>query len=400
MAIEVSHPVVVVSHGSGINALAIVRSLGRRAIQVHLVAPIGTQNLAAASRFCVGVHWIREETPECLLRTLIALAATFHKRPVIMCDSDEALHLVSSAADAVNDAFIPTCQYKRFHELQDKQYQSAMAVKAGILTPRSWYPQSWSDVAAITATPGRRLIVKPNPSVFTTSAPFKIFEAPDAEAIEQTLRRYVSVPTGMIVQEFVEGDDAQMWAALGYRSARTGLSEILTVSKVRQSGEGAGGVGIVCRTQQVPTLHRATQRFLEAIDYHGPFAIEYKYSTQDREFVFIEANYRTARINVIGRRAGGDVPLMMYASVTGQDIPRSPLRSDDAVWYYDMKGCRERLRRSADPAVSVSLLRHMLLAPWRRTEWAVHSWNDLGPTLRSWANLAREVREKARRRVA
>ena len=172
----------------------------------------------------------------------------------------------------------------------------------------------------------------------------KYFMHETVTIVEKKLREFVSTPAGMIVQEFIEGPDSQMWVVNGYRSRDKDPTAMVTVSKVRQSGVGAGGVGIVCVTCRNERLIEITRDLLISLGYYGAFAIEFKYCAELKDFVFIEANYRTARIHVIGRRAGSDLPAVVYADVTGQE-PFPPIAKvmGDGVWYYDVLSCWRNL---------------------------------------------------------
>jgi predicted ATP-grasp superfamily ATP-dependent carboligase len=289
---------------------------------------------------------------------------------------------------------------EQFAEFQNKEFQTSRAALAGIPIPKSWYLQTWEELEQIKPAEGRRLIVKPNPAFFVSSAPFKIFFAKDAEEASVELRKFVSSPAGMIVQEFIEGSDENMWVASGYRSRDGKTTTTLTVVKSKQSGSGAGGVGIIVRTEDSPELKAVTHRLLEALDYRGPYAIEFKYCDAQKEFVFIEANYRTARIHVIGRRAGANVPVLAYSDLAKQPRFLTAISSPISdMWYYDMRSCFETLRKTENFGVTWKMIKHMVKAPFRATEWAVHAWDDPAPSVAALREIGRDFCRRIGQRV-
>jgi D-aspartate ligase len=393
------HPAVVVTHGKGVNALGILRSLGRRGVKTHLVVFRGGGSLAVRSRYCSRIHWMEEETPAELLRVLNSIAAMTEEKPVLFYDSDEAMYLAAVSADVLMSKFLFTNSLAQIPYLQDKRTQAKIAELAGISIPRSWFLQTWDDLLKVSPACGRRLIVKPNPAVFVGDAPFKVFFATNASEVRAQLQQFVRNPVGMIVQEYIEGHDEHMWVVSGYRPFGPSSTTMVTMAKVKQSGSGAGGVGIIVRVEDNKRLKMITPRLLVEMEYFGAFALEFKYSVTDDEFVFIEANYRTARIHVLGRRVGGDLPAIIYADVTNLPEFATGMRTiSGRVWYYDMVSCVSTFRKTQEIAVRLDMFKHMLLSPFRRTEWAIHAWDDPIPTIIStWKFVERTITGALRR---
>ena len=103
--IDTSRAVVVVSHGSGVNGLSIVRSLGRRGVHCRVVALAG--NLAISSRYCARAHRLEAEASEELRVALDAILSEGGEPPILLCDSDESNDLVRTCGSWLSDKLCP-----------------------------------------------------------------------------------------------------------------------------------------------------------------------------------------------------------------------------------------------------------------------------------------------------
>jgi predicted ATP-grasp superfamily ATP-dependent carboligase len=394
------NPAIVVTHGGGVNGLGIVRSLGRLGIKIYVVTLRGSNNLATHSHYCSKVYWLEEETTESLSVALKEIANAVELKPILFCDSDESLYLAATCPQSIRDQFIVPYPLDRFQELQNKEYQTMTATAAGIDVPQSWYINNWDDFNSIKVGAGHRLIVKPNPSIFVKSAPFKIFWADNIQDAIDRLKKFVSTPQGMIVQEWIEGSDENMWVVSGYRSINSKTVTMLTVVKTKQSGSGAGGIGVIVRTKDSQKLKAINLSLLEKMDYFGPFATEYKYCEAEEKFYFIESNNRTAKIHMIGRRKGADLPAIIYSDLTNSPELLAQLKKlPDVMWYYDMAGCIGTLPKTSDLRVACNMIRHMLMAPFRKTEWAVHAWDDSTPFTVAFRIMIKDLTAKIGRKL-
>src|SRR5688572_4261999 len=146
-------PAVVCAGDAGINALATVRSLGRRGVPVHVVALQSSAQIASVSRYCSGYSAAGDlaSLPEAL-RALPAGA-------LLYVDNDPMLKALAPHAAELAKRFAVVDPLAGAATLTDKAYQLGLAQKAGIAVPRSWLPQTWHEISSLET--GKRLIAKP-----------------------------------------------------------------------------------------------------------------------------------------------------------------------------------------------------------------------------------------------
>lgn len=364
-------PAVVCAGDAGVNALATVRSLGRRGVPVHVVALQSSAQIASASRYCRSFTTARD---------LASLHETLGDLPhgsILYVDNDPMLKALAPHAAALAQRFALAEDIADASRLSDKTFQLALARQAGIATPRSWAPQTWEEIVYLRT--GRRLIAKP----LSGRADFKALIEPNGRELAAALRGRIASPADVVVQEFVEGDDAQIYVALCYRARSRDQCYVLSARKLRQTAPGAG-VMAVGQVIDAPQIREMTRRLAKAAGARGAFCTEFKLDARDGRYYFIEWNPRPAYFHSIGWRSGFDLAWLAYCDHA--DPARLPpadyLHSGGHYWINlqaDLLNLAKAPRRDA--------------AAWlpylQAKEWAVFALDDLAPWRKSMRQLGR-----------
>src|SRR5688572_18989133 len=361
----------------GINALATIRSLGRRGVRVQAFALRGSAELASASRYCRSVT--RVAGVDALCDALLALRQNGAERPPLFIDNDRMMRVLQPRVIELRRRFRIVDPVGDAEHLMDKSFQVAAAARAGMAVPRSWSPRDWSELTAIAGQTARRLIARP-----TGSAPqLKALIAADAAALAAALRRCDAAPQDIVVQEYIEGDDAQVYAALAYRAINSGALLALSIRKHRQSVPG-GGVMAVGQVVDVPELRELTARLMRNLDYRGTMHSEFKRCPVDGRYYFIGWNNRPGYFHSLGWRAGFDAAWFAYCDlVEPQSMAAMCVRHDSRHYWIALQGDLGHLLRR--PAL---MLKPSTWAPYfSHPEWAVYASDDRGPWLRATRRL-------------
>jgi predicted ATP-grasp superfamily ATP-dependent carboligase len=364
-------PAVVCAGDAGINALATVRSLGRRGVPVHVVALQSSAQIASVSRYCSGYTAAGDlaSLPEAL-RALPAGA-------LLYVDNDPMLKALAPHAAQLAQRFAVVDPLAVAATLTDKAYQLGLAQKAGIAVPRSWLPQTWHEISSLET--GKRLIAKP----VSGRADFKALVEANGQKLAAALQGRIGSPADVVVQEFVEGDDAQIYVALCYRARSRDRCYVLSARKLRQNAPGAG-VMAVGQVVDVPQVREMTRQLAMAAGAHGAFCTEFKLDARDGRYYFIEWNPRPAYFQSIGWQAGCDLAWLAYCDCADPDRLPAVEPAPSARHYW--------INLHAD-------LLNLSKAPWRnpgawlpylrRKEWAVFALDDLAPWRKAMGQLAR-----------
>src|SRR4051812_29294629 len=118
---RVNRPDAVVCIGqTGVNALATIRSLGRRGVGVHAVSLAGSKQIAAKSRYCLAHHEASDMGD--LMRVLEGVARESRKA-VLYVDNDRMLRALQRHARELQRLFRVVDPIPHAYELTDKRAQ-------------------------------------------------------------------------------------------------------------------------------------------------------------------------------------------------------------------------------------------------------------------------------------
>lgn len=383
---------VVCAGDAGINALATVRSLGRRGVPVHVFALKSSRQVASLSRYCAGATLVdgREDLCTSLLDFARRGAARGPQRPVLYVDNDPMMKLLAPHAAVLGARFELIDPLADAARLTDKQFQIGIARRCGIAVPRTWFPTNWAGLKAIRST--KRLIAKPS----TGRTDFKALVAGSADELAAMLRARSALPSEVLVQEYIEGGDEQIYAGLAYRAKSVDRCFVMSARKLRQSAPGAG-VMAVGQAVDSPQVREMTRRLARAAGMHGVLCSEFKLDLADGKHYFIEWNPRPAYFQSLGWKAGFDLAWLAWCDHVDPAHLESPPPVETSAHYWIHLRCD---------------LQHLAQAPglagrprtWlpylRRAEWAVFARDDLRPWLAATRDLGAWIRAGVSRRAA
>jgi D-aspartate ligase len=369
-------PAVVCVGDAGINGLATVRSLGRRAVPVHVFSLAGSGEIASVSRYCRSHTAV--EGPGDLCTALLDFARRARERPVLYIDNDPMLKLLAPHAKVLAARFDLVDPVGDAERLTDKRFQGELARRCGIAVPRTWFPGSWAELGSLKTA--KRLIAKP----VRARAEFKALIAPNAAALAAALRGRMASPEEVLVQEFVEGDDAQIYAGLCYRARSREQCFVLSARKIRQTAPGAG-VMAVGQAVEAPQVREMTRRLAKAANVRGVLSTEFKLDARDGKYYFIEWNPRPAYFQSIGWKAGFDLAWLAYCDhADAAQLARIDRAFSGEHFWINLHGDLMNLSKGPERALDPKTWRPYL----RRKQWAVFALDDLAPWRKSLGHLA------------
>jgi predicted ATP-grasp superfamily ATP-dependent carboligase len=275
----------------------------------------------------------------------------------------------------------------------DKKHTYALAHAIGVPAPRTEIPRSKAELEQIAATFTFPCLVKPRESHRYA----EVFRAkvarvgnPDELAIEYD--RATSAGIGVMVQEYIPGDDTHSFNYNSYRS-RGGVIDF-TAQKLRLAPPEFG-LPRVIMSCDVPEIVAPARRILEALGYTGYSCTEFKLDPRDGVHKLMDVNARLNRSILHPLGCGINFPWIMYRDLVLGEAVSAPERSADPVYWIDL---------ASDVRYSVRGFRsegHGLaeyLRPYRgRKVFAVGGGLDVMPFLtRSFETVGRRLRKLAR----
>lgn len=316
--------------GGDYQGLGIVRSLGRRGVPVCVIDD--ERSIAKYSRYAT--HWVRSAELRGERATVDAVIATGRRLGlqgwVLYPTRDETVSAICRHRDELQESFrVPTPDWSSARWALDKRNTYRLAGELGIPAPRTWYPPSADELAAIDGEPP--FAVKPaikERFVYATGC-----KAWRAETRDELVRRYEEAaalvdPGQVMVQELIPGDGRTQFAYCAFFKEGEAIGSMV-VGRRRQHPPEFGRASTFVETVEVPELEELSKRFLRAIDYYGLVELEFKRDERDGRLKLLDVNARTWGYHTIGSRAGVDFPYLLFADQLAQ--PVTPCRATPGI---------------------------------------------------------------------
>jgi D-aspartate ligase len=327
-----SVPAVVVG-AAGPCALGVVRSLAKAKIPVILADP----NLAAPAmhtRFA-RKHVISALAGRPLIEDLLALSDTIGRPSVLFLTNDEAAMAVSEFRSELGGRYrfrLPS--HECLTSLLHKQNFQELAEKYGFPVPRSAFVRKPSDFGAL-ANLRFPCIVKPVVKIAEYLRLFeRAYKVHSKEEAEAACSSILSVAPELVVQEWIEGNDDDIYFCLQYGAADGHAVCSFTGRKLTI---WPPDVGETASCTAAPDAHAIvgplTEAFFRKVGFTGIGGIEYKKDTRTGAFLMVEPTVgRVDRQEEVATLHGVNIPLAAYCYELGLPMPSVDTRSEPIIW--------------------------------------------------------------------
>jgi len=360
---------IVFSHGIGENALGIVRSLGRKNIPIILFVIKGYKSVVAYSKYCNFILELPDIKREIILNEIIFVSQKYIEKPVLFFDNCHMVNIFHNDKELLKQYCHLT---QDIGDFTDKTYQFDIAKKAMVAVPKTWKPETWIEFDDQIVS-FNRLIAKPD--FVSGIKPFKLIIANTAIDLKKQLKKYVSTPNGILIQEYIEGTEESVWVSLGYRSNLSGKTYLMTAVK-HMMNPIYGGVMAIGKVIDNVEVKNETLKLLNAFDYNGIFGFEFKLSANDNCYYYIEMSPRTEGFHNITTLAGIDLPTIAY-----NDLHKKPIEistKQTGLYWFNARYAIDSFIQSKSLRVFVKLIKFAFLAK----EYQQFAWDDFNPFIK------------------
>lgn len=308
--------------GCQLGALGAMRSLGRLGIRVY---GLDSDQKAPAlkSRYCAGrfIMSIDVEQPNELIENLLEISAEIGKKSILIATTDETAVFVAQYSEKLGEKFIyPKNDVAIVKELMNKKDLFGLARRVNVPTPHTEFPESIDDVRKYIKDAKFPLVLKGilgNRLQSRTAKKMVIVETPDELIKEYTLLEDSDQPN-LMLQEYIPGDDAQVWIFNGYFDSESECLNPFTGHKIRQYPVhvGCASLGICKWNKEVSDI---TIKFMKDINYRGILDIGYRLDPRDGKYKLLDPNPRMGQaFRIFVSPQGNDVIRDLYRDLTGQ----------------------------------------------------------------------------------
>ena len=397
-------PVLVLGPPRFIGPLGTMRTLRPLGVRVYSIAH--PRSLANASRYCSGSFPIRTPGTAAdadVLSDLVAAGRKLGAGTVLVPGSDDWSVFVARHADALAATYVfPAQPLPLIDGLASKLGLFELATRHDLPTPRILVPR---DEAALDAASGDMqypVMLKP------------IVSRPGRQWLDlvpsrgELLPRYRAMgDTGNVLcQEYIPGEDTDVWVFNGYFDASSRCRAAFTGRKIRQYPAFMGLITLGV-TEHNQIVIEQTQQFLSRVGYRGVVDIGFRFDARDGQYKVLDINPRLGgAFRLFVDNHGLDVMRAMYLDLTGRPVP-AVSRRDGRKWMLE-----------GGEILTVRHYRRERGLTWRSwlrslrglEEGATFSLSDplpfcvamstlVGETLRGrWGRLRRQVAQVVRRR--
>jgi predicted ATP-grasp superfamily ATP-dependent carboligase len=317
-------PVVVV----GLNdaALSIVRSLGRKGLRIIGFYDDNAHDYYIRSKYC-SVKLKRPLYGESLVDALINDVANNLKEPaVLFCTNDNTVLTVSKYEDQLKPFFkfvLPP--YEATNGQISKREFHRFAQTNSFLVPNTFFTKGAEEIEKVAEIISFPCVIKPEfrDRTWDEKVPVKVLYAESKQDFLNLIGTYQIQQTSLVIQEWIDGDDSEVYFCLSYINRNHKPLAICVARKLRQYPHLTGSTSIA-KTVWVPEIAVESLRLLNTVGCVGFCSVEFKQSRKDGRFYVTEPTIgRPDTQEGICISAGLDIPWIAYLDAISQDL--SPL---------------------------------------------------------------------------
>ncbi len=319
------HPAVVLD--MGVNALGVIRSLGRRGVPVFGLSFI-EPGVALRSKYCTVVDR-RGVIPSELeyLSCLQSLCRRLPSPPVLFPTSDETLNVLSRYEEelsAISRYVLP--ERRTLYQILNKDETHRLAEGCGVRVPATWLPTSIDQLTALAPDLKYPILFKPlnHYNVYLPGLAKNLRFNSEDNLLAFFTARPDLVYQG-VFQEIIHGGDGHILVCAAYFDRDSQPLAIYTGRKIRQLQPdfGVTSFGV---SEELPVIAEMTVCLLSKIRFRGLVAVEYVEDRASGDIYFVEINARSYYHNGLFRDCGVDLSWIAYLDAVGDPSLPAELR--------------------------------------------------------------------------
>jgi D-aspartate ligase len=361
--------------GGGLNALGVVRSLGRAGVPVWVMDTAATSS-AMRSRYARPCLVPSLEGGE-FMDSLSSLASRLGGRAVLFITEEKTVATVSALRQRLPASVsVQLPEHTRLMALMHKQGFQELAEAVGAPVPRTVRLQGLADLPAVSLLQ-YPCVLKPSEKNYAYGERFKkAYKVSSADEVADLYREIEPIMADMVVQEWIEGGDHDIYFCMQYISANGAVVASFPGRKIRSWPPRIGGTAsCTAAWPHAQELQDITARFFRQVGFVGMGSMEYKRDTRDGCFRMVEPTVgRTDFQEEVATLNGCNLPLMAYCHELGLPLPVVQPHQPARVWRESQIDRWSRQEQAGQEAVDAALADHQIFDAYRR-------WDDPTPWL-------------------
>lgn len=335
-----------------------------------------------------------------LIPSLVELGKRLPHKAVLFPCEDTNVKLISEYRDQLEPWFhvlLPDADTVDL--LMDKVRFYQFADEQGLPIPKTAFIRNEQDLAHAIQDFEFPCVFKPHDSAarkWESETIFKAFKVHSASELESTYQHYKKWTDCFILQEWIEGKDADLYSCNCYYD-RSGKPLATFVAKKLRQWPPETGVSSLGQEVRDDTVLQETLNLFGSVNYHGLGYLEMKRDRRTGKYFIVEPN--------IGRPTGrstiaeaGNVALLYtaYCDALGLPLPENREQTYQGVkWIH--------FRKDLQSALQYWRRGELTLWQWLQSirgkkRYAVASWRDPWPFIYDFLGAVRSVMSRNYRR--
>lgn len=324
--------------GEGLNALAVVRSLGRHNIPVYVFNK-ESDDIVYKSRHVSRFQPMNIDDTQSVADQLIEFANQIGKKPALFFTSDYYLRFVSRYFNQLCQAFyLQVPDANAIETVTNKAKFAHFTKKYDLPAPASFVPKTLKEVESLVEIIQFPVILKPSKSYDWTSKEFskkfgtkKVIRVGNKDALVETWQVLQHSSDDLVIQEMIDGGDDQHYSYCIYRRPQQGATLSICVNKIRVNPIH-GGAGSFLQVVSNSEMENIAKKTLEALQYVGVGSVCFKINAKTNKPQIHEVNGRFPQWHSIFQACGMDLPYVMYRDMIGDSVSASAKVTKSGKW--------------------------------------------------------------------
>lgn len=308
--------------GNHIQALGIIRSLGRKGIDVYLLnnRSLCIGRFSSYLKGFIKVPSIRDE--DIFIKYLIKISNKKHlKDGILIPTNDAAVYFLSKYKQELEKYYtVTTPLFDIVEKAYNKKLTYQLAESIGIIIPKTYYPEDINDLNQMELK--YPVIIKPAiMHSFYEKVKVKVFKVNNKKELIEKYKIASDIidPSEILIQEIIPGGPENLYSFCSFYK-KNEIIGMFMGKRSRQKPMDFGKASTFVTSVFVPELIEPSEKFLHAINYYGLSEIEFKMDPRDGIFKMLEMNPRTWLWHSLATRCGVDFPYLLYSDLNSKPI--------------------------------------------------------------------------------
>ena len=321
---ENNNPIGVIVIGDHVQALGVIRSLGKRGIPVYL---FHDKNLCIGRFSRYTKRYMRIPSPgneSEFMDFMIKLAKKDQTKGwILMPTNDVAVYTLSKHKEILEEYYrVSTPSWDIVRLAYNKKLTYQTAEKNDIPIPKTIYPENLDALNEISHNIDFPVIIKPAiVDHFYTKTKTKVFKA---NTKEELVHAYIEAshiidPSEIMVQEVIPGGPDNLYSFCSFFKDGEVIGMCIGRRR-RQRPMDFGNASTFVESVYVPELMELGTHFLKAMNYYGLSEVEFMKDPRDDKFKLLEINARTWLWHSLAIHCGVDFPYILYKDMVGDEV--------------------------------------------------------------------------------